>query len=176
MSEAERESFLRRWSRLKRGGAAEERSERSAGAPAEPGREEERIAPAAGQEAAEPLPDPDSLPPDGDFSVFLREGVPEMLRQKALRRLWRTNPIIRTVDMLDDYCEDFTDAATVVAGLQTAIAKGREALAEAREKLARADETLERGEDAQQAAEERSAEPPPPPPTRCDDEKKEGSA
>lgn len=176
MSEAERESFLRRWSRLKRGGDADGRSERDAGAPQQPVREEEQGAPAAAAGAVESLPDPDSLPPDGDFSVFLREGVPELLRQKALRRLWRTNPIIRTVDMLDDYCEDFTDAATVVAGLRTAIAKGRETIERAQEKLARAEEALERGEDEQKAAEERSAETPPPPPTRCDDEKNEGSA
>ncbi len=132
--EVEEEGFLARWSRLKR-------KERRRDLP------EQRPQPSPREEAAaeadkcerlpvEELPDPDSLAPDADFSVFLREGVPEALKQRALRRLWRSNPIIRTVDMLDDYCEDFTDAATVVAGLRTAVDKGKEAYERLRRELA----------------------------------------
>jgi len=132
--EMEGEGFLARWSRLKRG-------ERRHDLPEERPQPPPRAEGAAEAEKREPLPveelpDPESLAPDADFSVFLREGVPEALKQKALRRLWRSNPIIRTVDMLDDYCEDFTDAATVVAGLRTALDKGKEAYERLRRELA----------------------------------------
>ncbi len=124
MSGEAHESFLARWSRRKREAA------RRAEAPAAV--EETRAPPAAEVRDTEmppvdpaELPDPETLGPDADFRVYLREGVPEELKRRALRRLWRCNPIIRSVDMLDDYCEDFTDAATVVAGLRTVYEAGR---------------------------------------------------
>ncbi len=125
------EGFLERWSRRKREASRRQR------APRAEVREEQAAAvtsptapqvPAAEAGAVDPahLPDPDTLGPGADFRVFLRDGVPEELKRRALRRLWRTNPIIRSVDMLDDYCEDFTDAATVVAGLRTVCKAGRD--------------------------------------------------
>ena len=124
----EREGFAARWSRLKRQRAARDAEETKAPAP-EPVAEPDAVADAPPDPPPpEELPDPDTLAPDADFSVFLRENVPEMLRRKALRRLWRTNPIIASVDMLDDYCEDFTDAATVVPAVATAFRTGRKLL------------------------------------------------
>ncbi len=73
------------------------------------------------------LPDLDTLTSGSDFKPFLQAGVPPDLRRDALRRLWRVNPIINSLDGLDDhYCTaDFTDRATVVAGLRTMYRVGR---------------------------------------------------
>ncbi len=135
----EDESFLARWSRLKRAGGAvgEEAEPRAAPAPApaaesgeEPARTGERV-PAPDIE----LPDPDTLDATADFRIFLREGVPEELRQRALRRLWRVNPIISSVCPLVDHGEDYTDAATVIPDLKSVFKAGLDAL----DRLAEAD-------------------------------------
>jgi len=57
---------------------------------------------------------------DSDFTVFMHEKVPQAIKRQALRHLWATNPILANVDGLNDYDEDFTDAATVVEGLKAA--------------------------------------------------------
>jgi len=88
------------------------------------------------------LPDPDSMKQGDDFSAFMAEAVPERLRRRALRRLWRSNPLLANLDNLVDYGEDYTDAALVVENLQTAYQVGKgmlkhlEALAEAAERAA----------------------------------------
>lgn len=71
------------------------------------------------------LPEPESLGKEDDFKRFLESAVPERLRRRALRRLWLTNPVLANLDGLNDYEEDFTDAATVVQGLKTAYQVGR---------------------------------------------------
>ena len=71
------------------------------------------------------LPDPDSLQPGDDFSVFMKSAVPEAIRRRALRKLWLSNPVLANLDELVDYGEDFTDAATVVENLQTAYQVGK---------------------------------------------------
>lgn len=71
------------------------------------------------------LPDPDTLEQGDDFKVFLADAVPARIRTRALRRLWRLNPILANVDGLVDYGEDFTDAACVVENLQTAYQVGK---------------------------------------------------
>jgi hypothetical protein len=71
------------------------------------------------------LKDPDELEPGDDFSAFLQKAVPERLRQRALRRLWRGNPVLANLDGLVDYGEDYTDAAVAVENIQTAYQVGR---------------------------------------------------
>lgn len=71
------------------------------------------------------LPDLDSLGPGSDFKAFMAQDVPAQLRSLALRRLWRSNPVLANVDGLVDYGEDFTDAATVVKNMQTAYQVGK---------------------------------------------------
>lgn len=71
------------------------------------------------------LPDPESLGPGSDFKQFMAPDVPKQLRSLALRRLWRSNPVLANLDGLVDYGEDFTDAALVVANMQTAYQVGR---------------------------------------------------
>ena len=95
-AEAEREPFLARWSRRK----ADARE--TAAAPK----------PDAGPPPAPPI-DPASLPPidsltaESDFSVFLRERVPEGLRKAALEKLWRTEPSVVNYVPLVEYNWDF---------------------------------------------------------------------
>ena len=74
---------------------------------------------------AEGLVDPDVMEEGDDFTAFMKSGVPKALRQRALRRLWRLNPVLANVDGLVEYGEDYTDAATVVENLQTAYQVGK---------------------------------------------------
>ncbi len=115
------EGFLRRWSRLKQDGEKAEPEEPEAkrsllparGAAedaAESGEGEDAAAPDESDEAAAQeleLPDIDSLDKDSDYTAFMREGVPEVLRRRALRKLWLSDPVLANVDGLNDYDEDF---------------------------------------------------------------------
>ena len=72
------------------------------------------------------LPNPDKIKREKSLDVFFKEGVPDRLRQIALRRVWRLNPIIKFADAeINDYHEDFTDAATVIEGMETAYKVGK---------------------------------------------------
>lgn len=71
------------------------------------------------------LPDIETLDKDSDFSVFMSEKVPDALRRRALRRLWRVDPSFAFLDGMNDYDEDYTDAALVVEGLKTAYQVGK---------------------------------------------------
>ena len=75
------------------------------------------------------LPDPDALTAEDDFSGFMAKTVPERLRQRALRKLWRLNPALANVDGLVDYGEDFTDAAMVIENLASTYQVGKGMLA-----------------------------------------------
>ncbi|WP_424939002.1 DUF3306 domain-containing protein [Aliiroseovarius sp. S253] len=71
------------------------------------------------------LPDPDTLKEGDDFKVFLTDAVPARIRTRALRRLWRLNPVLANVDGLVDYGEDFNDASFIVENMQTAYQVGK---------------------------------------------------
>ena len=87
------------------------------------------------------LPNPDKIKKEKGLDVFFKDGVPDRLRQIALRRVWKLNPIIRFADAeINDYHEDFTDAATVIEGMQTAYQVGKGYLTEMLEN--KDDETL----------------------------------
>jgi len=53
------------------------------------------------------LPPIESLTKDSDFTPFLADKVPEIIRRKALKLLWRSDPIFANLDGLNDYDEDF---------------------------------------------------------------------
>ena len=86
------------------------------------------------------LPDPDSLKMGDDFSAFMAKAVPDRLRRRALRALWRSNPVLANVDMLVDYGEDFTDSAMVVENMQTAYQVGKGMLKHVQEMSRQAEE------------------------------------
>ena len=71
------------------------------------------------------LPDIESLTPDSDFTVFMKDGVPPALRRLALRKLWASNPMFNVIDEMVEYGEDYTDAAMVVEGMKSAWEPGR---------------------------------------------------
>lgn len=71
------------------------------------------------------LPDPDALEQGTDITGFLRKEIPEFLRRKALRSLWRSNPIFGILDGLNEYDEDFSKVTTPIGGVKTAYKVGK---------------------------------------------------
>jgi uncharacterized protein DUF3306 len=65
------------------------------------------------------LPDPDAIELGTDITGFMRKEIPELLRRRALRSLWKSNPVLAVLDGLNDYDEDFTDAATATGAVKT---------------------------------------------------------
>ena len=49
-----------------------------------------------------------------DYSRFMQPGVPDEIRNKALRQLWVSDPIMANMDGLHDYWDDYTDDAVAV--------------------------------------------------------------
>ncbi len=155
------------WARRKAAVAAEaravEEAEREALAAEERAALEER--PDEDVLAELDLPDPDSMKQGDDFSAFMSDAVPERLRRRALRQLWRSNPVLANLDNLVDYGEDYTDAALVVENLQTAYQVGKgmlkhlEAMAEAAEKAEKAVAEASEDEDGAVEADAEAEEP-----------------
>ncbi|MEC7706132.1 MAG: DUF3306 domain-containing protein, partial [Pseudomonadota bacterium] len=71
------------------------------------------------------LPDPGSCTDSEQLDGFFDGQIPDRLRQLAMRRLWRLNPLFRFADEMVEYGEDFTDAATVIPNMQTAYKVGK---------------------------------------------------
>lgn len=112
------------------------------------------------------LPDPDELQAGDDVSGFMAKAVPDRLRRRALRRLWRLNPVLANVDGLVDYGEDYTDAACVIENIQTAYQVGKGMLAHVEALAAEAedsetDETIEPDEPQDEPASPETATPEP---------------
>lgn len=169
-------SLLSRWSARKR--AVEAESAAAPAAEAAEGATEEIDADARAAEleanrlAAEAV-DLETLDKDSDMSVFLREGVPELLRKTALQRVWRSNPVFANLDELVDYGEDFGRKDLIMETFTSAWQAGRgylkeveaaaDASPDAPEQLAAADpapSTPPGGDDAEAApAAEEPAEP-----------------
>ena len=124
MADEQEQGFLSRWSRRKReiaeGGEGEAKPVDDAAqaglrtgatdalaeeqVPVET--EEER----ANREAAEAI-EIESLTYESDFSIFLKMGVPKLLRKQAMRKLWSSSPVLANLDGLNDYDEDFANPA-----------------------------------------------------------------
>ena len=72
------------------------------------------------------LPNPEVVTEESGLEQFLNgKGLPGRVRQMALRRLWRLNPLFGVVDDMVEYGEDYTDAATVIEGMKTAYTVGK---------------------------------------------------
>ncbi|SDX84428.1 DUF3306 domain-containing protein [Citreimonas salinaria] len=115
------------WARRRAAVEAEDRAEVEAKRAEEAAAEEVRLAERPDEEilAELGLPDPDVMERTDQVQALLREAVPQRLKTRALRRLWRLNPVLANIDGLVDYGGDYTDAATVVENLQTAYQVGR---------------------------------------------------
>ncbi|MCF6273532.1 MAG: DUF3306 domain-containing protein [Rhodobacteraceae bacterium] len=76
------------------------------------------------------LPNPDAMQPGDDFSAFMKAAVPDALRNRALRTLWRSDPVLANVDMLVDYGEDFTGKNDIKRVIKTIYQVGKGMLRE----------------------------------------------
>lgn len=158
MSTTSDEGFLARWSRLKRRPAEADEMEAGADAQVPPPNDEERqLAMRSGREGKVDRACPpegaegeggevggerkfrdfsdfdfEKLDFDSDYTQFMKDDVSEDARNKALRQLWNSNPVLANMDGLDDYCEDYTDAAMVpIGGIRTAYKIGKGFLSDA---------------------------------------------
>ncbi len=120
----QRISFLRRWSERKTNATTDVDADLQPTEQANDSAVPSDAADDAGAEAevtpAVTEADLENLTYDSDYTKFMGENVPEALRRRALRQLWRSDPILANVDGLCDYDDDFTDAALAVKVLQTA--------------------------------------------------------
>lgn len=119
-----RDSF---WSRRRAGVAAEAQAEEVALIQAEEAEAEAKLSERSDDEilAELDLPQPEELDSPEAVRGFMKSAVPQRLKARALRRLWRLNPVLANLDGLVDYGEDYTDAAMVVENLQTAYQVGK---------------------------------------------------
>lgn len=150
MAEAD-DGFLSRWSRLKqqarqghgtpeRPGTAAPQQALAEPAPVRPDPAGTASAPDSGgaaqppgQQAECPLTEEDFTDADfaaldarSDYTRFMGDKVPAAIRQKALAKLWTSDPVFAGLDPIHDYHGDYTDAAVAVKeGLATAYRVGR---------------------------------------------------
>jgi hypothetical protein len=107
--EPRRESFIGRWSRVKR--------EVGAGA----------VPPGTVEAAPVELPSLEALAAqglEGDFSAFMQSGVDEGLRRAAIQQLFR-QPVFNVMDGLDVYIEDFNIYEPLLASELPGLAHAR---------------------------------------------------
>lgn len=102
------ESFVHRWSRLKREGAEPAQS-------------------ATQEEEAPPLPCLDELTPESDFSAFMHPKVDPDLRQAALKKLF-SSARYQAMDGLDVYIGDYSTPDPLPPALLAGIAHAQSLL------------------------------------------------
>ena len=138
------ESFISRWSKRKSGNVSVEKNPEQKSYEIEDVKNKKKLSTEDKKDESDyeelndeellekfKLPNPDKIKKEKGLDVFFKDGVPDRLRQIALRRVWKLNPIIRFADAeINDYHEDFTDAATVIEGMQTAYQVGKGYLTE----------------------------------------------
>jgi len=170
------EGRFARWSRLKqestteapvRGGAASPVAikdspdgELPAAQPSEPTPEADSEG-AATEAIVTELPPVETLYGDSDYTGFLADGAPEELTRAALRRLWRTDPVLANLDGLNDDDEDFSIITPITRAVGEALSGDDEtprSRAAAPERHAEAAETDEDGDGVIPDAEEKAAE------------------
>ncbi len=118
------EAFLARWARRKEARHQTPAAEPEPAEVGEPG-EGEAAGAAEPRLRVEDLPDIDSLDESSDFTVFLKEGVPQSLRRRALRKLFRLNPIFANLDGLAEYDEDYHTVVDLPGGVKTLFQAGK---------------------------------------------------
>ena len=71
------------------------------------------------------LPDPETLTLGDTVEKFMSGRVPERIRARALRAFWKTNPVLANLDGLDEYWDDYTDAAMIIENMETIYQVGK---------------------------------------------------
>lgn len=97
------------------------------------------------------LPDPDMLKAGDDFSAFMAKSVPARVRNRALRKLWVSNPVLANLDDLVDYAEDFRTAGLSGEVVRTTYQVGKGLLKHV-EELARLEKLQDVSENAEVSA------------------------
>jgi hypothetical protein len=125
------EGFVQRWSRLKQQ-ARDEQQPEEARVSAVPSPTQAAPTDDKKEEAKEEkpfdladLPPVESLTKDSDYSLFMRPEVPQELRQKALRQLWATDPVLSAPDVFDMHNLDYNAGLTFPEGVKTLYRVGR---------------------------------------------------
>lgn len=103
----ENETFLGRWSRLKR----EERSE-------------EKKLPEKAEADAPPLPPAEELTPESDFTGFMHPKVEDAVRRVALKKLF-SDPHFNTPDPFEPFSGDWTNAEPISEELMKTLNQAR---------------------------------------------------
>lgn len=136
------------WSRRREAVAREARADQAAITAAEEAERETAFAETSDEELLSEagLPLPEELESSEAVREFLASALPQRLKTRALRRLWRLNPVLANVDGLVDYGEDFTDGAKIIENMQTAYQVGKGMLKHV-EELARQAEAAEAEEE-----------------------------
>jgi len=126
----EDETFLARWSRLKREARAEAPKQPAAqpadAQAASPQGGSAVVAPAA---EAPPLPPVESLTPESDFRPFMAANVPPETRQAALKKLF-ADAHFNVPDPFEAYSEDYTRAEPIPRAMLKALEHAKRLLAE----------------------------------------------
>lgn len=119
------------WSRRRAAVAAEAEAEERAAEDAVIREEQKALAEKSDAEILEELglPDPDCLVQGDDFKAFMAKAVPQHLRNRALRKLWRSNPVLACVDGLNDYDGDYLTGSTGQGAIKTGYQVGKGMLA-----------------------------------------------
>lgn len=133
------------WSRRREAVAREAEAEEAAIIVAEEAEREAELAEKSDEELLTEagLAPPEELDSPEAVREFLSSTLPQRLKTRALRRLWRLNPVLANVDGLVDYGEDFTDSATVIENLQTTYQVGKGMLRHIEEMARQAEATEE---------------------------------
>ena len=115
------------WSRRRKAVAEEEEkaAEETARTDAESEAAEIAALPEAEQLDRLGLPDPDNVRSGDDVAAFMAKAVPLALRNRALRSLWRSNPVLANLDGLNDYDTDFGGDGLRGGALRTSYEVGR---------------------------------------------------
>lgn len=123
--------LLSSWSRRRAAVAAEAEQEDLALREDASAQEQDKLADKSDEEILEllDLPDPDSLKMGDDFRAFMSKAVPEHLRKRALRKLWRSNPVLACVDGLNDYDDDYLAQGLGQGAIKTSYQVGKGMLA-----------------------------------------------
>jgi len=127
-----KDGFLSRWSRRKQasqavvesGQEAEIEAVDVAELEAEQARLAAEIEEAEVNRSAAEAVDLDQVEYGFDFSIFLKRGVPDPLRKKALQKFFNSNPVLANLDGLNDYDEDFNNPLHMVYKSTWDVARG----------------------------------------------------
>lgn len=115
------------WERRKAAVAAEAQAEDAARIAAEKAATEQALAEKSDEQllAEAGLPEPEQVENGEQLRAFLQAQLPQRLKNRALRQLWRSNPVLANLDGLLEYGEDYTDAARCVPDMKTVYQVGK---------------------------------------------------